>query len=43
VLLEAHSHLYVHQRSLEKGKEMGMEALGEESLGTSFHGVLMKA
>jgi hypothetical protein len=36
-------HLYVHQESLEKGKRMRMEALGEESLGASFHGGLMKA
>jgi hypothetical protein len=40
---EAHFHLFVHQESLEKVKRMGMEALGEESLGASFHGGLMKA
>jgi hypothetical protein len=36
-------HLYVHQESWEKGKRMGMEALREGSLGTSFYGGLMEA
>jgi hypothetical protein len=36
-------HLYVHQRSLEKGKRMRTEAKGEESLGAHVHGGLMDA
>jgi hypothetical protein len=36
-------HLHVHQESLEKGKRMRMEALGEESLGAYIYGGAMTA
>ena len=35
--------MYVHQESLEKGKKMRMEALGEESFGAYIYGGAMTA